>query len=65
MSDSIRLITVQSMEVIRNCLIQEYGEENINKVIIECSTFDKGRTKDFVGVMEYFAIRYGVEIEFK
>jgi hypothetical protein len=60
-----KVIAKDSLKRIREFMIDEFGQENISLTLLEYSSFDEAKPKDFIETMEHFAKRYGVIIKFK
>lgn len=60
-----KVIANESLNRIRDYMIDEYGQENISTTLVEYSAFDLSKPKDFLETMEHFSRRYGVILKFK
>jgi hypothetical protein len=60
-----KVIANESLNRIRDYMVDEYGQENISITLMEYSAFDEAKPRDFLETMEHFAKRYGVILKFK
>jgi hypothetical protein len=60
-----KVIAKDSLNRIRDFMIDEFGQDNISDTLLEYSAFDEANPKDFLETMKHFAKRYGVILKFK
>lgn len=57
------MIEKSCLRKIRSCMADDFGEENINNILMDWAYIDVERRRTFPELMKVFAKRYDIEIK--
>jgi hypothetical protein len=63
-AESPKIVSNETLEELRYEMIGEYGQENISWTMIEYSSFDISKPKNFAETVEHFSKRYGIKVKY-
>ena len=63
-AENPKIVSNETLKELREEMISEYGQENISWTMIEYSSFDLSKPKNFAETVEHFSRRYDIKVEY-